>query len=319
MRLHEIESWALRIIEQVRLRQPIEDTRVELKAKWPDDPKKAARWIAGHANAARGEPILWLIGVDERKGEIPGVDFVDLASWYNAVKASFDELAPEPVSLNIPVEDVTIAALYFETERAPFVVKVAEGGTVQREVPWREATGIKSATRSQLLKLLSPLQKLPSIEVVSSLLKTGKPWVSAKSEEYLPWEVYTALFLTQPTEQETVIPSHRCSISFQIAGHKMFGPFSAGIEFRGAGWANVNATKTGASIKGSGLFELRYKVHLKRESNIESDFNYEAKLSLTLRPSNLDAVIPIAINMAPGSPTSEGTWRWEYGYHDFYS
>ena len=62
------------------------------------------------------------------------------------------------------------AALYFETDRAPFVVKNQEGGTIQREVPWREATGVKSATRSQLLRLLSPLQRLPSLEVIGGTL-----------------------------------------------------------------------------------------------------------------------------------------------------
>ena len=70
MRNHEIEAWALGIIDRVIQKQPIEDDRVELKAEWPDA-LKAARRIAGHANAARGEPILWLIGVDEKAGAIP--------------------------------------------------------------------------------------------------------------------------------------------------------------------------------------------------------------------------------------------------------
>jgi len=41
--------------------QPIEDTRVEVKAVWPSDSNYAARRIPGHANAAGGESILWLI------------------------------------------------------------------------------------------------------------------------------------------------------------------------------------------------------------------------------------------------------------------
>ncbi|HKA22780.1 MAG TPA: hypothetical protein VKN18_31200, partial [Blastocatellia bacterium] len=139
MRIHEIEYWALNVLDRIKRHQPIEDSRVELKATWPD-PKKAARRIAGHANAARGEPILWLIGVDEGAGTVPGIEFIEFASWYDTVKSAFDELAPEPVSINIPSDGVTIAGLYFETDRAPFVVKNSEGGTIQREVPWREAT-----------------------------------------------------------------------------------------------------------------------------------------------------------------------------------
>ena len=60
----QIESWALRIIDIVKKGQPNEDFLVELKRDWIDK-DKAARRIAGHANAARGENILWLIGVDD--------------------------------------------------------------------------------------------------------------------------------------------------------------------------------------------------------------------------------------------------------------
>nr|MDQ3373215.1 hypothetical protein [Acidobacteriota bacterium] len=87
MRISDIENWALTIVDSVKAKQPVEDTRVELKAKYPDDVKKAARRIAGHANAARGEHILWLIGVDEGAGTIPGASLTDLASWYSGVKA----------------------------------------------------------------------------------------------------------------------------------------------------------------------------------------------------------------------------------------
>jgi hypothetical protein len=122
MKKYQIEAWALDVIEWVQKGQPIEDSHVELKANWIE-PEKAARRIAGHANAARGEPILWLIGVDEKAGTVPGVTFADLSSWYHAVVAWFDELAPEPVSINVPASGVTVAALYFETDRAPYVVK----------------------------------------------------------------------------------------------------------------------------------------------------------------------------------------------------
>ena len=83
-----------------------------------------------------------------KKGTILSVNFIDFASWYNKVKAEFDELAPEPISINIPTNGGTVTALCFETDRAPYVVKNPQGGTIQREVPWREATDIKSATRS---------------------------------------------------------------------------------------------------------------------------------------------------------------------------
>lgn len=39
MRTNDIENWALTIVNSVKATQPVEDTRVELKAKYPDDVK----------------------------------------------------------------------------------------------------------------------------------------------------------------------------------------------------------------------------------------------------------------------------------------
>jgi len=71
MKSIELESWAFRVLEQAEKRMPAEDSTVEVKSEWPD-PTKTARRLAGHANASRGEPILWLIGVDEKQGLITG-------------------------------------------------------------------------------------------------------------------------------------------------------------------------------------------------------------------------------------------------------
>ena len=80
MNSRQIESWALRVIDCVKRGQPNEDFLVELKRDWIDE-AKAARRIAGHANAARGENILWLIGFDEKEGVdcVIGANTADLA------------------------------------------------------------------------------------------------------------------------------------------------------------------------------------------------------------------------------------------------
>jgi hypothetical protein len=61
------------------------DFLVELKREWILE-IKAARRIAGHANAARGENYTLAIGVDEKQGVI-GADAANLASWYPAVES----------------------------------------------------------------------------------------------------------------------------------------------------------------------------------------------------------------------------------------
>jgi len=167
MKTHEIEAWALRAIERVEQHQPNEDSRIELRADWPDH-KRAARWIAGHANALRGEPILWVIGVDEDRG-VKGASQNNLPNWWAQVKAQFDGSHPELCDLLVNWKGNTVVALYFETERIPFVVKnpahgSQNGGPVQREVPWRDGTSNRSATHSDLIQLLSPLQR-PILDV----------------------------------------------------------------------------------------------------------------------------------------------------------
>jgi hypothetical protein len=73
--------------------EPIEDTRVELKSTWIDV-NNAARRIAGHANAARGAEILWVIGLHEKQG-IVGAKYQELSEWYSKVQSQFESLCPQ--------------------------------------------------------------------------------------------------------------------------------------------------------------------------------------------------------------------------------
>ncbi|MGA2064393.1 MAG: hypothetical protein ABSG86_05470 [Thermoguttaceae bacterium] len=317
MRLHEIEAWAIGIIQRVVSGQPVEDSRVVVKAAWPDDPRKAARQIAGHANAARGEPVLWLIGVDEAAGTVPGVTFSEFSSWYNSVSAAFDELAPEPKSINVPTAGVTVAALLFDTERAPFVVKNAEGGTIQREVPWREATGVRSATRSQLLKLLSPLQKLPEVEVVGALL-TVKPWESQNGGSHLQWNACTAIFLTQPQDQEVVIAKHRCTVTIKPPGRPPVGPLS-GVEFRGPRSGNVRVSEHAVTLLGCGLFEIRHGISSIIEHETTRLFEGSARLEIRAKLPGVERPLAIDIELAPRSRPDGLKGTWFFGDHTFYA
>lgn len=173
MKSHEVERWTLQIIDQVKARRPVEDSRVELKAKWVD-PEKAARRLAAHANAAGEEFLLWIIGVDERSGVV-GAEVNELAVWWPRVQSCFDGIAPALVkNINVPVDDEMMISLIFATARVPFVIKNSAFGTekcpVELEVPWREGNATRSARRADLLRLLSPLEKTPHLEVRTASL-----------------------------------------------------------------------------------------------------------------------------------------------------
>lgn len=215
MKKYQIEAWALDIIQRVETGQPHEDFRVELKRTWID-PRKAARRIAGHANAAHGETILWLIGVDERQGVI-GTDHQDLAEWYQQVKNQFDGVHPTLTDLNIPFDDKTVVALLFETDRAPFVVKNPGYGTrshnIAMEVPWREGTSIRTASRSDLLKILTPLRALPKFDIWDGRLAVKK---MTRPADHYDWNLTLKLYLIPQDISRIIIPFYRCTGTFRI-------------------------------------------------------------------------------------------------------
>ena len=115
--LARIESWALNVIDRVRLGQKVEDSRVELKREWPIA-DKGARRIAAHANAALGSEILWIIGLDEVSG-IVGVN-PEISDWWRTIQSQFDGIAPSLIDLSIDADGMTLWALSFDTSRAPY-------------------------------------------------------------------------------------------------------------------------------------------------------------------------------------------------------
>jgi hypothetical protein len=219
MKPSEIRAWAISVIERTESGQPTEDMRVELKAEWPD-PKRAARRIAGHANAAHGEPILWLIGIDEKAREIKGAQDHELSAWMAKLKSEFDQFfAPECDSLNIHWGDVTIVALLFRTEHAPFVVKNPDGGgPITYEVPWRDGTAIRSATRADLLRLLVPRSQLPDCDVLDAFLRI--PALELEEQDLDPpsWMCEVQLYVAVLPSSRVTIASHRCEGFFEIHG-----------------------------------------------------------------------------------------------------
>jgi hypothetical protein len=213
MRKTDIEYWAINVIERVENQQSVEDARVELKSDWID-PIKAARRIAGHANAAHAEPILWLFGVDEKEGA-KGIENIDLARWFDQIKSQFDGISPESTSIIVPWKNISILAIIFETDRAPYVIKNPAGGSIQYEVPWRDSTSVRSANRSELLTILVPLQRIPLIEII-----TGK-LIARKQTNNIGWYwvLELHLYVASVLQNIIAIPFHHCSATLEMSNN----------------------------------------------------------------------------------------------------
>jgi hypothetical protein len=203
----QIEGWALVVIDRVTRGQPREDARVELKREWIE-PKKAARRLAGHANAAGGEPVLWLIGVDEETG-VCGASNEELAKWLPGVQSMFDGIHPTATAVAVPIEQRTVVALLFDTARAPFVIKAA--GTADREVPWRDGTHTRSAYRSDLIRILHPYQRLPDVDVVHADAGINSEHLGPGEQDYgSRIQFRLTLYVSPLSPDPLTIPRHRC-------------------------------------------------------------------------------------------------------------
>ncbi|BAZ30430.1 hypothetical protein NIES4074_28900 [Cylindrospermum sp. NIES-4074] len=319
MKLYELENWVLKIIDQVEAGQPNEDSRVELKSEWIDA-KKAARLIAGHANAARGESILWLIGVDEKKG-VMGAGNMELANWYPQVESQFDGLAPQLIDLNVVVRDKTIVALLFETDHAPYVVKNPDGGQITHEVPWREGRRTRSAKRSDLIRLLSPIQKVPSFEVLSGTLvvyrdmPSGAPqpinvtWQGDEKGVNRLWILRLEIYVEPKNGNKLIIPFHRCSTSLEIVECLPCTPLTK-ISLTSGDSTNKNITVTESQIfidaSGRVLLSLSETI-----PTIEGIFTKDVQIKAHFRPSDFEVPVSISAKLIPAAILkNEELARW---------
>ena len=213
MRHVQLETLVLHAVDRVLRRGKSEDSRFEFKRVLPTG-NAAARRIAGHANAARGEPIVWIVGMDEDSGEfLP--DQTDLANWWGAVSAHFEDVVPELLDLRVKIDEKhSVLALSFETNRAPYLVRnerfsTPNGGAVEWEVPWRDATRTRSARRSDLLRILAPASRVPDVEQLSCRAElTGR---TDSEPAYL--RLRLAFYAVPLSPEPVVIPFHRCACS----------------------------------------------------------------------------------------------------------
>jgi hypothetical protein len=319
MRPIQIEAWALKILDSVKAGNPVEDFRVELKSEWPVDHQRSARQIAGHANAARGEPILWLIGVDEDNGVV-GATHEELANWFPKVQAEFDEIAPSMTDLNIPEGGVTIVALYFETDRAPYVVKNPSHGTekgvsISHETPWREGTSTRSARRSDLIKMLIPVINLPEIDVLR-----GELTLSIVDQGNWNWYFHIETYITPQIGYPCVIPFHQCEASLEIVDRlekisfpriRLFPPYSHwafGSTRQDPDSFTIRNTQNEAIIEGPGQLNISESVRIEsKKINIEDSV---AIINIKIRPSHSNSVIQLRETLSWNIPDENYVGKW---------
>jgi hypothetical protein len=319
----QLEHWVLRIFDQVRAGQVLEDSRVELKRSWIS-PSAAARRIAAHANASRGDPVLWIVGLDERTGII-SERREDLSTWWPQVEAEFEGGAPGLFDLWVHLENGGVTALLFDTARAPYVVRnpmrnQPGAGPFEFEVPWRDGARTRSARRSELLQMLVPLQTLPSVEVLSA----GAVVMPDDAGSFC-FQCNIQLYIVPRTSESLVIPFHRCEARLESAGFfgKPSGPKSLqlmpeytmkqrpGKPDAGFDYINNSLTVHGTNreviLRGPGVVEvvLENVVEPPKSSTAEP-----LTVDLRLVPAGFDRAVSETIILEPTTATGEVICAW---------
>jgi hypothetical protein len=144
---------------------------------------------------------------------------MELSNWYSKIESCFDELAPRMIPLNITIDEKIVMALLFETDRSPFVVKNPSGKNPDREVPWRENTATRTAKRSDLIRLLSPLEKIPEIEIININLSASIGGEDSRTGNYIDDElrINCDLYIYPKSQERVIIPFHKCKVMFEIS------------------------------------------------------------------------------------------------------
>lgn len=320
MKPTEIEAWVLRVVDQVKKKQPCEDSRVELKSAWID-PYKAARQIAAHANASYGESILWIIGLNESKGII-GADNTELANWLSEVKSYFSEICPEVMDLNVPIDNETLVALLFSTERAPFVVKNSAygqqgGGQVELEVPWREGRSTRSARRADLIRILIPISRLPFVEVLGAKIEVIK---SSSYPQQYSWNISVVLYVYPHNSEVIAIPCHRCKLAVKMGTCELL--FINGIWLEPRIGPNtrpssltIACTKTEAVIKGPGTLIVKASKTFPQQEQLPGSVELKANLI----PAGFDKAVVVSQILTRDAKRQQQhvIAKWTFGRQDF--
>jgi hypothetical protein len=166
--------------------------------------------------------------VDEVSGVV-GANPRDMATWWSQVKSEFDGQVPYILDVSLSLAAGIVVALIFETDRAPFVVRnvvhgLAGGGPVAREVPWCEGTSVRSATRSDLLRLLTPTSELPDLEIFKA---EASLWPNAQNGNILT--VTLTVYVVVSLGAAVVLPNHQAHGTFHLVEQEINGDLETSL------------------------------------------------------------------------------------------
>jgi len=281
----DIELRVREALRVLRATGKIEDAGLELKGSPPGPEAKAAQ-LAGAANASGGDPIVWVFGIadDGTFVDITGFEFDD---WFAKMPSQFDGPYPEPTIAWLEYEGNGILAASFRTDHAPYVVKRATDPR-QRETPWREGSLTRTATRSELIRMLLPLARLPRIEVLGGgIAFEPQP---GQHPDTLKSISFSAEVFIEPVDTVAFhLSQHRCAVTMQLGEHRFVSPAS-GVSLQATEHAQypqtagVHPTSAGLHVQRAGSFAIHTRPIPLPENVLRGVRDAQVMLSLGFGP-----------------------------------
>ncbi len=332
----QLEARVLAIFDAVKSGTHVEDGLVELKSDWPD-PEPAARRLAAHANSARGEDVVWILGLDESSG-VRHLSSVDLATWWPQVRSCFDDVAPTLSDLVVHTDDGPLQVLVFDTSLNPFVVKNAVygkvgGGSIEREVPWREGTAVRSARRADLIRMLAPVTRLPEVEVLTASASVrarpaeaglGQAHDGLTAAEHLIWDFRLEMYVTPAMGDLAVLPLHRTRLEYAMddsayvqVGNQESRYYAPTRMSRGSGlgWQSIPDSASVETTSSEAIVHLPGRVNFRAqlwEPTRQLTPAVAIRLRLTVHPIHTERSLQLEVDLASAPADRDGTLKWSF-------
>jgi hypothetical protein len=326
MRAVELEGRVLAAIEARRhANVSPEDDFVECKGRWPE--KDKARQLAGFANRAAGEPVVLIVGFDDRSGAVVDPGPTDPADWWQGMVGQFDQTPLDMLRHMLvhisPTEKVH--AFAFGTDRVPYVVRNGQG----RDVPMRDGTSTRSAYRHELLRLLLPSISTPPATLLHA--HANVEWRAAREAsnefgreqraepEYAYISGDFSVFVEFPSAGFATLPTHGMRARLFVADIELplkVGVHGPGKDARPASAYGIEIRHDGAVVTGSGSFHawLSGDLPLAHIAQIEAAESARLELEFDVvgadRPVRCAAELTTVVSAHVGMPDSPAaTWR----------
>lgn len=314
------ESEVLRVAELAKSGQPVEDSTWELKRQWPEARIRTARQIAAHCNAACGSNAAWIVGIDDA-GEVFDTDSSDFAEWWPQICAHFEGNAPKLIrDCRLRVDGSHIVGLLFDTSQFPYVVRHESRDSwpsTLLEIPWREATSVRSATREDLIRLFGSRQHHVEVSVIKMEL-----WISGAGEVVRgplsgqlgqEWWLNATCFAATDGSAPLILPHHKSNAKvlsdvhdISLADLKCDGYYS---HREASKMTSCNVSTTEVSLPSTGGFSLTFRgIGLQSFSVMGTTL----KIELSLCPVGQAEPVVSTTTLQPDRRFKTARGRWFY-------